>query len=188
MNKIPYYTEVALAVVALLGFVLKIKSIAVGEVLLPLGLIGLGLFYVAHIFLPAQWQAYPSPSKFNFLSILTYLVSGFAAVGLLMKLSLMPYAADVLRYVLAAFVGALIFVLFQYRVAQSPAWILHYRHLLSRTVLIASTCFLFYITPYKKIAKLYYPQNPDYVEALDKYLKEPENKNLQKEVEELRPK
>ncbi len=187
MNKTPYYTEVALAVLALLGFILKIKSIGLGEILLPLGLLGLGVFYVAHLFLPAQWQAYPSPSKFNFLSAFTYLVACFASVGLLMKLSLLPYAADVLRYVLAAFVGALIFVLFQYRVAQAPAWILHYRHLLSRTVLIASTCFLFYITPYKKIAKLYYSQNPDYVEALDKYLKEPTNKNLQIELEKVRP-
>jgi hypothetical protein len=181
-NNIPRYLEIGFALVAFLGFVLRIRGFEFGMYLLPVGLVGLGLFYIVQAFLPAQWQVSPSPYKFNFLSIFVYLVALVAMIGIMFKLLLFPYAAEILRYVLASFIVAIMFVLFQYRVSQQPIAILHYRYLLSRCVLIAATSFLFYITPYSKIAKLYYPKNPTYIEALEKYLAEPSNKNYQKKL------
>jgi len=181
-NNIPRYLEIGFALVAFLGFVLRIRGFEFGMYLLPVGLVGLGLFYIVQAFLPAKWQVSPSPYKFNFLSIFVYLVALVAMIGIMFKLLLFPYAAEILRYVLASFIVAIMFVLFQYRVSQQPIAILHYRYLLSRCVLIAATSFLFYITPYPKIAKLYYPKNPTYIEALEKYLAEPSNKNYQKKL------
>ncbi len=184
-NQLSQYSEIGLAALAFIGFVLRVRGIEFGIYLLPVGLLGLGLFYVGQVFLPTAQQVSPSPSRFNPLSMLVYLIALAAMLGITFKLSLLPYATDVLKYVLASFVLSIMFVLFQYRVSQQPVAILHYRYLLSRCVLIAATSFLFYITPYPKIAKLYYPDKPEYVKALENYLKEPHNKNYQKKVKDL---
>ncbi|NJL12292.1 MAG: hypothetical protein HC913_04345, partial [Microscillaceae bacterium] len=69
---------------------------------------------------------------------------------------------------------------FQYRLATEVEWIRHYRRVLARSLVWMATIFLFYLTPYQKITRLYFPEHPAYAEAFGKYLEKPQDPDRKK--------
>lgn len=175
------YTEIGLAFASLGGFVLRIKAGPQwGEPLLLLGLLGLSLLYILQFGLPPARRLSPVSGGFHFSTSLIYLVYAIGALGLAFKWMLWPEANYFLRYALMGMLALLLVMLFQYRLATEVEWIRHYRRVLARSLIWMATVFLFYLTPYQKITRLYFPEHPAYAEAFGKYLEKPQDSERKK--------
>lgn len=188
MEQKQYWAEYGSAALIFLGFVANAKQLSLGDFLLILGALGLVIIYlsraaVPHLLMPNA----PESARQSVLSRVAYMAFSALVWAASFKLLLMPYIHRPMRIALIVMVLVMLGILFQLRLALLVPVAEFYRYLLIRLLLIASISFMFFLTPYERLARLYY-QDKDYAKIYGDYLDKPKDAKLRKAWEEAKAK
>jgi hypothetical protein len=166
--------ESGLGAIVLIGVSLRLSAVIGNEVVLPIGLAVLALFYVARVFLSAKYHftlaeaSRISPASHTLVTFTAYLTASIALLGILFKLMFWEGSAQMLKVAIYTFLIAILGILFQMRLTASPEVFEHYRQMLVRSLVIGSFTFLIFLTPEKKMVKMVFKNNPAKAQELIK--------------------
>ncbi|MCU0445685.1 MAG: hypothetical protein MUE85_12295 [Microscillaceae bacterium] len=170
MLKNLFYIELVLAVVAVLGFALRIQGIELGQLLTLVASSLLALGYVVMAFVNSQNRPAGALLILNWLVLLN---CALAVQALGIKLFLLPGATGLLKVALYGFLGLVITLLINLWIAANAQVFEYYRQLLVRSLVIIGLTFMFFITPYWRIISLYYKNQPQKAQELIQRLDPP---------------
>ncbi len=165
MRKQIILLEIILAIISILGFLMRLQGLEAGLFLLMGGLGGLTILYFVELVLNFG----KGVSLFSIRNFAN-LVASFTMIALLFKLMLWLPLDTLLRYALYAFLTTILGLLFNFRISQKIEDIRFYRKALQRSLVIAATAFLIYITPARQLVKRYYAKDAQEVQRAYKRL------------------
>jgi hypothetical protein len=157
MYKNLIYIEIGLAILAVLGFVLRLQMIEFGQFLTLATCSLLALLYLIMAF--GSTRSRP-PKSSLVVSLLVLINCALAVQTLGMKLFLLPGTNSMFKIALYGFLGLVIILLINLWIAENAEIFEYYRVLLIRSLVIIGFTFMFFITPYWRIITLYYKNQP----------------------------
>jgi hypothetical protein len=167
------YLEIGLAVLAILGFGLRLQAIEFGQFLVLAACSLLALLYLAVAFRSLQNRP---PKTSPIVSLLVLINCALAVQTLGIKLFLLPGTNSPFKIALYGFLGLVIILLINLWIAENAEVFDYYRGLLVRCLVIIGFTFMFFITPYWRIITLYYKNQPDKAQELIRQIDPPKPK------------
>lgn len=160
-------SDVFLGLGAFIGLILCIKEIATGSILLTVSLVLLSCFYFVQGFLSL------TQSKNIPYLIILHSIWGTVILGLFFKTMLWIKMHWLLQIGLMGQVILMIILLFQLRLSFGQKSFETFRQLLIKNLCILAVSFMLFITPYSKLATLYFKNQPEYLERVIQHLNTP---------------
>jgi hypothetical protein len=161
-----FYIEILCWILAVLGFTLKIGA-NFGSILLVIGLLSLVFLYLAIPFLNQKEKIQGISIVVEYAANLTL---GIGTLGILFKLNFWQSGNDILKIALYSFLCVILVLLFSLRLAINQTIYNFYQKLLIQNLLIASISFLFFLTPHKRLAQLYFKNDTKLIQEIEKKL------------------
>ncbi len=187
--------EIILAFLAILGVTMMLLLIPGGSVLLSISLSilaciynPLGIFYFNKIPIRRMFKK----EYYEGISVLRLvgaaaggIVLSILSVGMLFKLLQLPGSGVMLTVGLIP--GSILFlvVLIKFFINTSATF---YRNMLVRSLLIVGLSGIIYVTPGLTMVKIFFRNHPDYIEAYERAMNNPDDKELYRRAEEIREK
>ena len=184
--------EQIIGVVAIVGIVFKLFLLPGGSILTILGLTSLSVFHYAFsftIFNGIQLgnifkkQSYKDTNVFRIaVSVLIGIALSITIIGGLFKLQLWTGSNFQMMLGLGVLGTILPIAIFFYFRTKAE----FYSRVIKRVAFYGGLGLILFITPTDSIVDFYYGRNPEYAELFKKTLAEPENKELEEQLKQMR--